>query len=415
MSRTRGLIVLMGSGELTATMVEVHKEILGRLEGHGKSVFLDTPAGFQLNADELSQRAVEYFRTRVLHPMYVVSYKSKDVSPLEAEKAFRELRNSDYVLVGPGSPTYAVKQWQGTPIPETLSNRIRDGGCFVAASAAALTVGKFTMPVYEIYKVGEDLRWEKGMNILGDFGMNYVVIPHWNNAEGGTHDTRCCFVGESRFQTLSALLPEDVGVLGLDEHTACIIDLETEEVEVRGIGSLTVRHGDTEKYFQRGSRIPLDVLRAIDIRDDREKTGGVHPPRTSKPGIATGSFWDSVHTIERTFNRGLDEVPEDATNAVLELDRKIWQAKKELENEEFITQARETFREMIVLIGNRLASTPKSVESCLSPLVDTLLELRENFRKNKQWKESDMIRDCLKKHKIIIEDTSQGSRWRFSR
>ena len=87
--------------------------------------------------------------------------------------------------------------------------RVEDGGCLVAASAAALTVGRFTMPVYEIYKVGTELNWAEGMNILGRFGFNLVVIPHWNNAEGGNHDTRFCYMGEPRFRKLEALLPDD--------------------------------------------------------------------------------------------------------------------------------------------------------------------------------------------------------------
>ena len=35
----------MGSGELTSTMVEVHKELLAGLADSPKAVFLDTPAG----------------------------------------------------------------------------------------------------------------------------------------------------------------------------------------------------------------------------------------------------------------------------------------------------------------------------------------------------------------------------------
>jgi peptidase E len=408
------MIVLMGSGELTATMVEVHKEILGRLAGDRKAVFLDTPAGFQLNADELSQRAVEYFRNHVRHPLSVVSYKSKTMSPLEAEKAFRALREAEYVIVGPGSPTYAVKQWKESPIPEILARRIEQGSCFVAASAAALTVGMFTMPVYEIYKVGEELRWEEGMNILGHFGMNYVVIPHWNNAEGGTHDTRCCFVGEPRFKILSALLPEEVGVLGLDEHTACIIDFETGEAEVRGIGSVIVRNGNKEKIFSRGARFSLDVLRGIAVHENWQKEAEAQPRLQPESKGETEGFWDTVHKIENTFNRGLDESPEDATNAILELDRIIWKAKQDLENEEFIIQAREIFREMIVLLGNRLVSSPGSAEACLAPLVEELLVLRKSFRNNKQWEEADMVRDCLKRVKIIIEDTPEGSQWKMS-
>ena len=120
MSSVKGMIVLMGSGELTATMVEVHKRILARFSDSPTAVFLDTPAGFQLNVDEISRKAVEYFRVHVQKQLNVVSYKSsEDTSAFEAETAFHMLRNADYVLVGPGSPSYAVRQIQngGISIP----------------------------------------------------------------------------------------------------------------------------------------------------------------------------------------------------------------------------------------------------------------------------------------------------------
>ena len=41
MAPEKGMIVLMGSGELTATMVEVHKELLRRFAPLAKAVFLD--------------------------------------------------------------------------------------------------------------------------------------------------------------------------------------------------------------------------------------------------------------------------------------------------------------------------------------------------------------------------------------
>ena len=174
----------MGSGEMTSTMVEVHKDLLNRCGGSPRAVFIDTPAGFQLNADQLSEKAVDYFRTRINYPLSVVSFKSAAaVSPYDAEVAFRSLREADYFLIGPGSPSYAVRQWQGTPVPDIIAERVAGGGCLVAASAAALTVGQCTLPVYEIYKVGEPLHWVEGINILGSFGFNLVVVPHWNNAE----------------------------------------------------------------------------------------------------------------------------------------------------------------------------------------------------------------------------------------
>ena len=254
----KGMIVLMGSGELTATMVEVHKEILARTAAAPKAVFLDTPAGFQLNVDQISQKAQEYFQAHVQHALAVASFKSHAaITPYEAEQAYHSLRAADFVLIGPGSPTYAVRQWQQTSIPEILINRIRAGACLVAASAAALTVGRFTLPVYEIYTVGHELHWVDGMDVLKHFGFNLVVVPHWNNAEGGNHDTRFCFMGRPRFSQLVSLLPEDVSILGLDEHTACILDFENDEAVVKGIGSVTLQRSGSELVLIPANGFPL--------------------------------------------------------------------------------------------------------------------------------------------------------------
>ena len=84
-----------------------------------------------------------------------------------------------------------------------------------------------------------------------------------------------------------------------------------------------------------------------------------------------------------------------------------------MENAESIIQARDTLRELIVLLGTRLSSLPKSREECLGPLIEELLTLREQFRNNKQWKEADAVRDCLMKAGISVEDTDDGSRWRL--
>ncbi len=410
----KGTIVLMGSGELTATMIEVHREILVPLGASPGVFFLDTPAGFQLNAGQLSQRAQEYFRVNVGYPMEVISFRSKDIPAVEAELAFKRLREADYLLVGPGSPTYAVRQLQGTPIPAILKQRIEKGASFVAASAAALTIGRFTLPVYEIYKVGQELHWVEGINILGHFGLNIVVVPHWNNAEGGTHDTRFCFMGESRFRILDSMLPEEVSVLGLDEHTACIIDLEKEEISIKGIGTVTLRQRAHEKRFQRGEQFPLRILSEGAGGAIRAVSQMEMPVTEPTPVTEETDLWNAVHALETAFHGGLAGDARDASNALLDLDRLIWHAQQEKESPEFISQARELFRECVVLLGMRLASLPGSRRECLAPLVEELLALRARFRENNQWREADAIRGCLKKINVEIDDTREGYRWRLA-
>jgi peptidase E len=411
----KGMIVLMGSGELTATMVEVHKELLGRTAAVPKAVFLDTPAGFQLNVDQISKKAQDYFQAHVQHSLSVASFKSHEtITPYEAEQAYHSLREADFVLIGPGSSTYAVRQWQQSSIPQILINRIQKGGCLVAASAAALTVGRFTLPVYEIYKVGQELHWVDGMDILEHFGFNLVVVPHWNNAEGGNHDTRFCFMGQPRFSQLVSLLPEDVSILGLDEHTACILDFKSNEAVIKGIGKVTLQRSGSEMVYDTGERFSLEVLRGGDGDKQWKKTAPA--PDDSEAGSVTegDAFWSQIHELETDFYEGLEtHQAMKTTNALLELDRVISKAQQDLENEEFITQARDTLRELIAILGTRLAAVPRSETDCLAPVVQQLLDVREQFRKQKLFDQADAIRDSLQRANIIIEDTTNGSRWRL--
>ncbi|MGD8755419.1 MAG: hypothetical protein PVF72_17755 [Desulfobacterales bacterium] len=411
----KGMIVLMGSGELTATMVEVHKELLGRLAAAPTAVFLDTPAGFQLNADQISEKARDYFQSHIQQTLEIASFKSNEtISPFEAEQAYQTLRAADYVLIGPGSPTYAVRQWMPSAIPKILTDCINDGGCLVAASAAALTVGRFTLPVYEIYKVGQELHWVDGMDLLKHFGFNLVVVPHWNNAEGGNHDTRFCFMGKPRFDQLVASLPADVSIFGLDEHTACILDFAKDEAVIRGIGHVTLQRAKQQLVFNSGDHFSLDVLRGADTDAQwTQRPQAVADAKTTAAGSGD-DFWDQIHQLEDEFNSGLDaHNAQKTTNALLELDRIIWQAQQDLENAEAVIQARDTLRELIAILGTRLAALPRSQADCLAPVVEQLLKVRETFRQRKQFEEADAIRDCLQEVNIVIEDDQKGSRWRL--
>ena len=63
------LLTIMGSGETSPTMVKPHREVFEQLSASSHvagapvpSIFLDTPFGFQENADELSAKTVEYFK-----------------------------------------------------------------------------------------------------------------------------------------------------------------------------------------------------------------------------------------------------------------------------------------------------------------------------------------------------------------
>ena len=46
------------------------------------------------------------------------------------------------------------------------------------------------------------------LDLLGAYGLELAIAPHWNNSEGGTaFDTRYCFIGKRRLKEMESLLP----------------------------------------------------------------------------------------------------------------------------------------------------------------------------------------------------------------
>ncbi|MBX6723252.1 MAG: hypothetical protein IRY92_08455, partial [Dactylosporangium sp.] len=255
-----GLLVIMGSGETAPTMIKAHRAIFERV-GEAPAALLDTPYGFQLNADDISTRACGYFAASVGRRVDVVSWRVAPQPGLERERALAALREAGWVFAGPGSPTYALRQWRDTPIPQLLVEKLERGGVVVFASAAALTLGSHTVPVYEIYKAGADPHWVPGLDLMARAtGLPAVVIPHYDNAEGGHHDTRYCYLGEPRLAALERELPPDAFVLGVDEHTGVLLDLAARTATVVGNGTMTVRRRGHEVVHPSGSVVPFTAL-----------------------------------------------------------------------------------------------------------------------------------------------------------
>ena len=267
------VLAIMGSGETAPAMAKVHRALFERFgaraggtggAGPVAAAIIDTPYGFQENADELSARTVEFFATSVGNPVEVASYRSRDVDGLTAATALARIRSARYVMAGPGSPSYALGQWEGGPIPGALAEKLsggQGGGVLTMASAAALTLGVVTIPVYEIYKVGEAPRWLPGLDLLGvATGLRAAVVPHYDNAEGGSHDTRFCYMGERRLRMLEAMLPDGTFVLGVDSHTALLLDLEAGTATVTGLGGVTVRVDGRSTRFAHGSTIDIEAI-----------------------------------------------------------------------------------------------------------------------------------------------------------
>src|SRR2546429_3485580 len=111
-----GLLVVMGSGETAPTMVKPHRAIFERV-GDAPAVLLDTPYGFQENANDITSRAMAYFAASVGRTVSALSWRTPPAPGLARDRALARLDEAGWIFAGPGSPTYALKQWRCTPAP----------------------------------------------------------------------------------------------------------------------------------------------------------------------------------------------------------------------------------------------------------------------------------------------------------
>lgn len=265
-----GPIVLFGSGETSPSGGKILQGLAPRFASPVRVSVLETPAGFELNSAQVAGRVADFMRVRLQNyqpEIDVIPARKRHTahSPDDPTLAAR-LHEANVIFLGPGSPTYAARQLHDSAVWHTARARHRLGATLILASAATLAISTHVLPVYEIYKVGEDPHWREGLNLLGDFGLPLVFIPHWNNTDGGAElDTSHCFIGAERFETLVAQLPAEVTVIGLDEHTALILDFENRQGVVKGVGGLTVRKQQTEQRFNPNTAFPLNELGPLHI------------------------------------------------------------------------------------------------------------------------------------------------------
>ena len=409
------MLVIMGSGETAPTMVPTHRMISRLLPNPARATLLDTPYGFQENAPELASKAVEYFNTSINMKLDVAGLAQLiDADALSVERGLQLVADAHYVFAGPGSPTYALRQWSGSPLAGLLVKKLRDGGVVTFASAAALTLGKFTLPVYEIYKAGASPYWLDGLNILSEIGINAVVIPHYNNAEGGHHDTRFCYMGERRLSVMETELPEEVFVLGVDEHTGLVLDLEANTATVVGKGVVSIRLRGSTTEIASGEVFAIDRLRDPWSGASASTSVATPPPAKAAEQVVDSNLRQATDRLNEAFQTAIDNADADAAaRAALELDDAItgWSADT-LQGDD-VDYARGVLRSMVTRLAGAATGGLRDPREVVGPFVQILLDLRAQVRADKRFDLSDMIRDRFADIKVEVRDTPQGVEWGF--
>jgi cyanophycinase-like exopeptidase len=405
------LIAIFGSGETSLAMTSVHQDLMARMgRPRLNAILLDTTFGFQENADEIVAKTVTYFRDHVGCDIGIASLRHKgQASALEFEQFLIRLADANYLFAGPGSPTYALRQWSDPAVRGRLVGKVVTGGCIAFSSAAAIGLGEFALPVYEIYKVGHDPLWMQGLDLLGEIGVRCAVIPHYNNTEGGTHDTRYCYMGERRLRCLEAMLPDDAIILGVDEYTACIIDVDAQSVSVHGRGGVMLRCRGAERRWER------TTFALSELKDPATMPVSV---TASAPIVAGPSpFLEQTETWSARGSDGIGRGDVDTVvAAILEIENVLHQWVADIAGTDERDRVRAEMRHLIVRLGDLQRKGGQDyMRESFAPIVDVVLSLRGEARRQQRFTEADRLRAILMQCGVEVHDTPAGTEWTLAR
>jgi len=240
-------------------------------------------------------------------------------------------------------------------------------------------------------------------------GGNDLIFPHHENEIAQSE----CYTGKefSRYWVHNGML--QLGGEKMSKSLGNIISIKE---------FLSKREADVMRMLVLNGtyRAPLlfndDTLDAAQKNVERLKSA-LRPASASSSGInaeavsALASAGDSAKTnfieaMDSDFNTA------GAIAALFEFSKFINTARDNGATADQLKAAQATFRELAGVLGLKLEE--KQGSGGADAFINLLIEVRAEVRKQKLWALSDQIRDKLKELNVTIEDSKDGTKWRYS-
>ncbi|MFZ5878856.1 MAG: cysteine--tRNA ligase [Chloroflexota bacterium] len=239
-------------------------------------------------------------------------------------------------------------------------------------------------------------------------GGNDLVFPHHENEIAQSE----CYTGKefSRYWVHNGML--QLGGEKMSKSLGNIISIKE---------FLSKRDADVMRMLVLNGtyRAPLlfndETLGAAEKNVERLKSG-LRPAPASAKGLTEGTasgLAALAGTAKANFIEAMDNDinTASAVAALFELVKGINTARDNGATNEQIQPAQSMLRELSGVLGLRLQEKQGSGDA--DKFIDLLIEVRAEVRKQKLWPLSDMIRDRLKELGVTLEDSKEGSSWRW--
>jgi cysteinyl-tRNA synthetase len=240
-------------------------------------------------------------------------------------------------------------------------------------------------------------------------GGNDLIFPHHENEIAQSE----CYTGKefSRYWIHNGML--QLGGEKMSKSLGNIISIKE---------FLSKRSSDVMRMLVLNGtyRAPLlfndETLDAAERNVERLKSA-LKPASPSASGLvadAASALTAATESAKTNFTDAMDNDfnTAGAVAALFELSKSINTARDNGANAAQLTSAQNVFSELAGVLGLKLEEKKGSSEKDAE--VNALVAERTQARKDKNWKRSDEIRDQLKTMGVSIEDSKDGTTWKWS-
>ncbi len=169
-------------------------------------------------------------------------------------------------------------------------------------------------------------------------------------------------------------------------------------------------------YYRSPLTFNSEVIEANQRALDRLLSGlrPALPNAAGAPEAVLSELAEQIKITQQGFTASMDEDfnTAGALGHIFELVRAVNQARSEQATDDQLAPAQAALKTLTDVLGLEL-KPPELTTTGADAFVDLLVALRKDLRDQKLYQLSDYVRDELLKLNVIIEDTPQGSTWRW--
>ena len=238
----------------------------------------------------------------------------------------------------------------------------------------------------------------KQLDIHG--GGQDLIFPHHENEIAQSE----CYTGLQPFVRI--WMHNGFLQLGADKMSKSLGNLVTIKQALERNNADAIRLFIISSYYRMPLRYSLEALDAAEAGIERMKQALKAEGKPGGPVVEPEQFKTRfIEAMDDDFN-----TPQ-AVAAMFDLVREINRGN---EKDMDVDKAKDMLKEQAGVIGFTLQEK-KAISSEVETKIKELIGKRDGYRKAKEWKLADEVRNQLKEMGVAIEDTPRGTTWRLAR